>query len=853
MRLLLGALLLLGAPRASAQGEALAPGTSATALLDALEAAWNRQDVEGYLGLWAFPDEAAREDEGSFARMAFGTGAGQLHFERPARPPQARLRVVSRFVAIQEPRGRVEQHTFLLEAKAGSWAIRAREAVGRIDGLVHLSLDPDGYRADGLTFQFEDFELRMERGTLFLAPENLGPTVAVFAGEGTVSFRPQPETEREQLRQFTGRPELKDRVRLAFVRIHPADLTRALQPLRLERDPEAASRWSAARRYFEEQSPRAFVLDASVPGAPWWVLPGLGDALVTFDLARRGTLTYAVNADLPEAISLFNRSRRLQICLYPREGGSLRYSEDDRREVDVLHHDLQVRFDPVSEELRGEDTLTLRLLATAGNVRLKLDDALRVESVTSTEGGRHLFFRVRHQDTLMVSLGALNAPEVRLTVRFAGALTPAPVEHELLQAAVPVPEPFFEERVPIETVRVYSNRNAWYPQGPADDYATARVRLDVPAGHTAVTGGERVSSRVQEGRNLVEYVQAQPGKYITAAVGRLMPVGERRLGPVTLTGYGLARTRDEAVRSLDLAEGMLRFFTARFGPSPYDRINLVVIEGNSPGGHSPPGMIVVARRPAFVRRPLRDDPTNFSDVPGFFLAHELAHQWWGQGVAGQNYRERWLSEGFAQYAAVAWTRHAHGEEEFQGVLKRMGRWAMSQSRWGPISLGYRLGHVKGETAPFRALVYDKGAYVLHMLQGLVGEEAFIGALTDFQTRFRYRKAGTDDWREALEATSGQKLDAYFQHWVYGTTIPALRYAHREERAASGYRTAVNVEGRDLPGPLPLEVAVFHAGGRAARQVLLPAEGGSFSIDSRERPIRVEINGDRRLLAEIDGS
>jgi hypothetical protein len=675
--------------------------------------------------------------------------------------------------------------------------------------------------------------------------------VAVFAGEGTVSFRPHPETEREQLRQFVGREELKDRVRLAFVRIHPADLSRALQPLQLERDPNASSRWSAASRYFEDQAPRAFVLDASVAGAPWWVLPSVGDALVSFDLPRRGTLTYAVNASQAESISLFNRSRRIQVCLYPSAGGSLRYSEDDAREVDILHHDLRVRFDPVSEVIRGEDTLTLRLLAVGGNIRLKLDDALRVESVSSAEGGRHLFFRVRHQDIVMVSLGALETPEIRLTVRYAGELAPTPVEREL--QTVPLQSPFIEEGPPIEPVRVYANRHAWYPQGPADDYATARVRLDVPAGLSAVTGGERVSSRVQEGRNLVEYVQAQPGKYITAAVGRLVLAGERRVGPVTLTGYGISRTRGEAERSLELAEGMLRFYVQRFGPSPYDRINLIVIEGDTPGGHSPPGMLIVARRPAFVRQPLRDDPTNFSDVPGFFLAHELAHQWWGQGVAGQNYRERWLSEGFAQYAAVAWTRIAHGEDEFQGVLKRMGRWAMSQSRWGPISLGHRLGHVKGESAPFRALVYDKGAYVLHMLQGLVGEEAFVRAMADFQARFRYRKAGTEDWREALEAASGQKLEAYFQHWIYGTTIPALRYAHRQEKAAEGYRTAVDVTARDLPGPLPLEVAIFHTGGRTASHVLLPAEGGSFSIDSRERPVRVEINGDRRLLAQVDGS
>ncbi len=854
-RLCLAGLLLLPAALARAQaGPILAPGTSAPALLDALEEAWSAKDVDRYLGLWSFAGPADREEERDFAQTAFGTGAGGLLLERPATfPVAARLRIATRFVAIQEPRGRVEQHVFRLEEKAGAWSLVGRDQVGRIDGLLHLSLDPAGYRADGLSIRLEDFELKMRRGTLFLAPEILGPTLAVFVGEGSVLMQPRPETEREQLRQFAGRPELREDVKAAFVRIHPADLSRVLQPMRLERDPQAATRAAEAQAYFAAQSPRAFVLDANLPGSPWWVMPGVGDSLVSFDVGRRGTLTFAVNADQAESISLFNRTKRQQICLYPRQGRSLRYSEDDGRDVDVLHHDLRLRFDPMTDAIDGEDTLGLRLLAPVTTLRLKLDDALRVESVTSAEAGRHLFFRVRHQDTLMVSLGSLagGSPDLRLSVRFAGRLPPAPVESELLQLG-PIQTPYSEDGPPVEAVDVYSNRSAFYPQAANEDFATANLQLDVPAGYSALTGGERLSARSQGGRTLVEYRQAQPGKYITVAVGRFQPAGERRVGPVTLSAWGLGRTRGEAQRSLDDAEDMLRFYTDLFGPCPYDRVNLALIEGQLPGGHSPPGMVLLARRPAFVRRPMRDDPTNFSDIPGFFLAHELAHQWWGHGVASQNYRERWLSEGFAQYAAALWVQRSRGEEEFQGMLRRMGRWALRMSPWGPISLGYRLGHVKNEPDAFRALAYDKAAYVLHMLRGLLGPETFRRALGDFQARFRYAKAGSDDLREALEAASGQKLGAFFDQWIHGTAIPTLSFEQREERLASGFRSAIRVETRDMPTPLPLELTVFHEGGRVASRVTLPPEGGTFALDSPRPALRVEINADRGLLARVEG-
>ena len=114
-----------------------------------------------------------------------------------------------------------------------------------------------------------------------------------------------------------------------------------------------------------------------------------------------------------------DREKRRQICLYPSAGGGTRYSEDDGRAADILEHDLRLRVDPAREAIAGEDTLRIEMLAATSTLRLKLDDALKVESVTSPQVGRHLFFRVRNQDSLMVSLGGLSGTvgEIRLTVR----------------------------------------------------------------------------------------------------------------------------------------------------------------------------------------------------------------------------------------------------------------------------------------------------------------------------------------------------------------------------------------------------------------------------------------------------
>lgn len=844
-----GAAAQLPVPQPSATPTPAREAASPQELLQRLELAWRTHDLEAYLALWDFSTVEAYTEERGYAEEAFAGDETQLRLQEPAQPgPRvAGLTVSLDVFVIKEPRGRVDQWLLSLVRRRGGWRIVAKQPVGQLDGLVHLSLDPQGYRAEGLTLRFEDFELRMQRGSLFLSPHELGPTLLVFVGEAVVHFRPRLEEEREQLRQFCGKPELVERVKTALARVHPADLYRVLEPVQLRPDPQAASRFGAAQRMFRDEGGKAFLLDAATPRSPWWLLPAVGDSAIVFE-TKRGMLTFTVSDSEPEGLSLFDRAKRRQICLYPRAGRSTRYSEDGQRTADILEHDLRVRVDPPRAMLWGEDTLRVELLATTSTLRLKLDDALSVESVTSAQAGRHLFFRVRNQDSLMVSLGALAGTlgEVQLTVRYSGVLRPGTIESEVVQLG---PDPssgrIAAEEVPIESVLVYTNRNAWYPQGTTDDYAAARIRFEVPAGYTAVTGGERRSARVEGERTLVEYVVDQPGRYITAAIGRFYDMGTSQEGGTPVHTFAVSRLRNEAADSAKRAGEVLRFYTEQFGPNPYPQLNLVLIEGYTPGGHSPPGMVLLQSRPVLLRTSLRDDPANFTDVPGFFLAHELAHQWWGHGVAGQNYRERWISEGMAQHAAASWVRATHGEDEFQSVLRQFSRWAVRYTALGPIHLGYRLGHIKGDPQIFRALVYDKAAYVLHMLSGIVGEAAFREALQSLQTDHVFTKIGSDDVREALEKASGRELEPYFRAWIFGTRLPSLRWSARSESTL----TQVSVAVEELPGPVPLTITLSDQAGRRDERVILPPSGGSWSFPADGRA-RAEINADSGLLASV---
>jgi hypothetical protein len=848
-------LLLLGgsAAQVSAAQDIILPRPATPAeLSQRLQQAWSRRDAEGYLDLWRFDHPDERDNESRFARARFASDELLLQ-PRSLRPGPAGSGVLllpAQLFTVTEPRARLEELVFEVVRHEGGWAIGAREERPGLDGLMHLSLDSQPYRAAGVRLHFEDFELELQQGSLFTTPRTLGPTVLVFVGRGVARFRPRPEEEQEQLRQFSGRRALDEPVTRAFVRLHPADYNRVLAPGPLQPDPAGAARLRDARKVFDEHVAESFVLDADLPRSPWWLMPSLGEASVAFR-TRLGALTYTSSAGEPEGISLFDRPHRRQICLYPRQGRDTDYDEDDLRPVDVVRHDLRVRFDPERYLLQAEDTLTLRMESATPTLRLRLHEDFAVQSVTSAEGGEHLFFRIRHQDGLLVSLGQLagRIGEMTLTVRYSGVHMPAPVEREMQRVGEPDTR---DEEIVVEPVLVYSNRTAWYPQFNADDYALVRLQLDVPAEYTALTGGRRVRSAPEGGRVVFEYVQDQPAKYVTVAVGRLYEVGTREVAGVELSAYAAARSRRSAAEMLDLAAAVLPFFERQFGALPYRTLRLVAVEGYTPGGHSPPGMLVVAERPPLMRGSLRPDPAGFWDVPGFFFAHELAHQWWGHGVTGQNYRERWISESFAQYAAALWVRSRLGEDRFRGVLDRMRMWAFRHTADGPIHLGYRLGHVRGNPQVFRAVVYDKGAYVLHMLGGVVGEDALRAALRALQDKFRFQKIGTSDVRAALEQAAGRDLGAYFREWVMGTTLPSLQMSYSAHRVAGGQEAVVEVQARDLPGPVPLQVTITHGTGREDHVVELPAAGGRFTFQTAAPVRRVEINGDRRLLARVGG-
>ena len=385
-------------------------------LLAALQAAWRARDAEAYLASGASATRRRGGEERTFLFQRWSGNEAVLTVETPLAaawqaPPRDRLRPG---LHGDRAAGRVEQMLYTLEHGPEGWVVVDREEVGDIDGLVHLSLGPQGFRAAGMTMRLEDFEMTWTRGTLFTSPVGVGPTVLVFVGEGVVRFRPRvgdgAEPAAPVRRPAGARGERPLRVRPHPPRRLPPRVVAGTAgarpggrpaPRRRAADVPRAGRGGLRARH--RAAPLAVVADPR-PGRRAGGFPGQ---------ARRAHLR-AQPTPTPRASRCSTGAAAGRSPSTRRKAATTSYNEDDELASDVLHHDLNVRFDAGPVGSWPERTPCASACARAAStVRLRLDESLRVESIRSPQGGDHLFFRVRHQDSLMVSLGPLAGPRGR--------------------------------------------------------------------------------------------------------------------------------------------------------------------------------------------------------------------------------------------------------------------------------------------------------------------------------------------------------------------------------------------------------------------------------------------------------
>jgi hypothetical protein len=630
-----------------------------------------------------------------------------------------------------------------------------------------------------------------------------------------------------------------------------------------------------AQEVFERESPKSYSLELQeFSRDTWHLLPMAGDFLAEVNTRRHDTLTYLLSSQQAEDVSLIQREQRKTISLYASKGKIAArgrfYSEDALRDYDILDYNIEATVAPDRQAIEGRARLLIRIRSTSlATLMLRLAEPLVVSGVTSVEYGRLLHLRVRGQNSVLVNLPRQIQQDSDLTliITYGGRVPSQQLDLDTLQTTPVRTELGAIGRV-IEPSYLLSNQSLWYPQNPVSDYATATLRITVPDGFDCIATGQPVEAGgIVSLRDLVagpgtrafSFRANQPLRYLAFVVSRFVRVAS---GTVTVgddpavPGVVLAvdanpRQQARGRQVMRATEEMLRFYASLMNGAPFASATVAVIESELPGGHSP-GYFAVVNEPLpnpDLALTWRNDPAAFEGFPDFFLAHELAHQWWGQAVGWKNYHEQWISEGFAQYFAALYAQQSRGDRVFGDMLRQFRRWSLAESDQGPVYLGYRLGHIKGTSRVYRAIVYNKGASVLHMLRRLLGDDAFFNGLRRFYDERKYQKAGTDDVQRAFELESGRDLTRFFERWIYGTGIPRVTY--RLDTDAAGVTVRFAQTGPEL-FDVPVTVSIVYADGRTDDVVVAITEAAvERQIPTQGAVREVQVNRDGGALAEFE--
>lgn len=508
---------------------------------------------------------------------------------------------------------------------------------------------------------------------------------------------------------------------------------------------------------------------------------------------------------------------------YPRQPG-----------VDIQHYVFRITLSDATDDIAGEAMVDVRF-ARDGVTSFELDligaagradgGGMRVAAVTAA--GRPTAF-VHRGDRLQITVQpASTAGERR---RFAVAYGGQPAMGLIIGPNRHGDRTFFSDNWP-------DKARHWLPTlDHPGDKATCEFVVTAPAQYQVVSNGLLIEETdTADGRRITHWKQSVPiasWLYVLGAARfAVQHLADHDGRPVQTWVY--AQDRDAGFHDFAVpTHQVLEFYGRQVGPYAYEK--LANVQARSVGG----GM--EAATAIFYGENLvtGDRSVRLRNV----IIHEIAHQWWGNAVTEDDWDHVWLSEGFATYFTLLFIEHAYGRDAFVAGLRDSRRRVREFHDRNPA---YRVVHdnLSDMRQVTTSQTYQKGGWTLHMLRGLVGDEAFWAGIREYYRRFRDANASTDDFRRVMEETAGRPLAWFFDQWLRQGGYLTVDGAWRYDAGAGTVELELIQTQRSEPFDMPIEIGLVFDDRSASRveRARLTERQQRFTIPVDREPAAVSLD------------
>ena len=378
--------------------------------------------------------------------------------------------------------------------------------------------------------------------------------------------------------------------------------------------------------------------------------------------------------------------------------------------------------------------------------------------------------------------------------------------------------------------------------------ATITFNITAPAREEVVANGrlDRVETSAN-GQRTWTYSEGVPipPYCMIIGVGQFARVEPAQPSMTALSYYVPQSEKDLALKGFAPTIPSLTFFSQTIAPYPYEKLAMIV--GATRFGGMENSSAIVFTSNLLSRSPARMSKTYgipFNNVS--LIAHEIAHQWFGDAVTESTWSDVWLSEGFATYFAGLFIQRFEGEDAFQVYMRDAAANVLAYEKKSRTPIFDR--DTENLLDLLNANSYQKGAWVLHMLRSNLGDDAFFRGIKNYYEAHKHSTASTEDLRVALEKASGKNLRAFFARWVYDSGHPHYELTWKWVGKKNLRLTLNQLQpGNAFMDAVPVTISTA----TGQRDVILKPAGKQLieTIHSTDKPAGIEIDPHNTLLKE----